>query len=649
MRFSFRKKPRWVDSEALRWTPPQPLTGEPRASKAEPAASNDQAESPQPVILLPAPATQQPQTEPHTDSPPQLAQAAAPPLPANANRAPAWTEARLLIGAGQGLCLYLLLQTRALHLWPGSDPLLFAGLSLPLLLAPLLFLEGLGTMPRTWLSAWCGGAALMLASLGLYHHWRIQGIGQPHAGLALALLCALWLTTAHVWMRAIARTGTLIPAYVTLFDTGWTVAARLCVWAAVTATAWAMLGAGNSAINALRAQFPLLSGTTPSLVILPLVGMASAGAFALTAGGRARAVRAALLTVLTLALPVLIGAALLLPAMMTTMSAWAALGLALALLLALNASYGGGLPRNRWRHGWEGIAPFAMLALLAIAALDLHARVAAFGWTAPRIQAAAIAFALALYALGSAASVLIALGGGRWMQRLEIINPILSLAVVAGCLALASPLADPLKLAVDAQAARLRAGADPDMFDFAWLKNRGGRFGAEALMRLAIGPSPDIARAASAALTAPPDADAPPPSQIGANITVRTPGARLPDALLAQDWVHAPGPVPPCLTKPALACDAWFLDLDGDGAREILLVHGTDARWWASVLKQVGGQWHAAASFASPRCHGLLTALRQGRFQQVAPLPGWRDLLVAGLRITAKQGPAPEPPCPKLN
>jgi hypothetical protein len=71
MRFSFRKKPRWVDSEALRWTPPQPLNGEPRASKAEPAASNDQAESPQPVILLPAPATPQPQAEPQTDSPPR--------------------------------------------------------------------------------------------------------------------------------------------------------------------------------------------------------------------------------------------------------------------------------------------------------------------------------------------------------------------------------------------------------------------------------------------------------------------------------------------------------------------------------------------------------------------------------------------------
>ena len=79
---------------------------------------------------------------------------------------------------------------------------------------------------------------------------------------------------------------------------------------------------------------------------------------------------------------------------------------------------------------------------------------------------------------------------------------------------------------------------------------------------------------------------APPPSQIGANITVRTPGARLPDSLLNRDWSGVAGAVPPCLTKPALACDAWFLDLDRDGTTEILLVYGSDARWWASVMKR---------------------------------------------------------------
>jgi hypothetical protein len=149
-------------------------------------------------------------------------------------------------------------------------------------------------------------------------------------------------------------------------------------------------------------------------------------------------------------------------------------------------------------------------------------------------------------------------------------------------------------------------------------------------------------------LSAPPGTETPPPSQIGANITVRTPGARLPNALLAQDWRPVAAQVPPCLTKPALACDAWFLDLDGDGVREILLVHGNDARWWGSVLKLADGRWRPAARFASPDCRGLLTALRQGRFTEADPLPRWHDLLVAGLRIRAKPLVPVDLPCPPV-
>jgi hypothetical protein len=44
-----------------------------------------------------------------------------------------------------------------------------------------------------------------------------------------------------------------------------------------------------------------------------------------------------------------------------------------------------------------------------------------------------------------------------------------------------------------------------------------------------------------------------------------------------------------------------------------------------------------------------LTALREGRFSDVDPLSGWRDLLVAGLRITAKPTPPADLPCPSSN
>ncbi len=90
------------------------------------------------------------------------------------------------------------------------------------------------------------------------------------------------------------------------------------------------------------------------------------------------------------------------------------------------------------------------------------------------------------------------------------------------------------------------------------------------------------------------------------------------------------------------------MDLDRDGAPEILLVYGTDTRWWASVMKRdVRGDWNPAASFASPACRGTLSAMRKGNLYMVDPAPTWQDLLVAGFRLTAKPGPKPDLPCPK--
>lgn len=650
MRFSFRKEPRWVDSGTLRWTPEVPLGFEP-ASNDDIGWTEDD---------LPEPRAWQPEPELAPDPQPEFAPrprpaprpepvAEASPVPANRNTAPAFTAQRLFIGLAQGAALYLLTQARTHGTWPGSDPYLFTALAMALLFAPLLVLEGLGEIALPLLLGWSAIAAALLASLGLYHHWRIQGPDQSHAGLTLAAMTALALTIAQAGLRAAVKDGKF-PAYTTLFETAWTLAARLSLWAVMTGTAWAFLGSGNSLFNWLRGH-GLHPGGEPSLLILPLVGLASAAAFAMTGGTSwtRRFVKRAALACFTLALPLLTvaGAMLAAKAFAAPPPATVALGCAALLLLAVNASYRGENVRGQWRRISEFLAAFVMAALVAIAALALHARVAEFGWTASRVHAAAVTAMLGLYALGYAGAALISIGGGRWMRPLEKVNIALAPVLVAACLALCSPLADPLKLAVHAQTARLAHGADPAGFDFAWLRAHGGRFGTTALADMLHSPSPEIARDAAVTLSAPPDAEAPPPSQIGANITVRTPGARLPNALLAQDWRPVAGQVPPCLTRPALPCDAWFLDLDGDGAREILLVYGNDARWWGSVLKLADGRWRPAARFASPDCRGLLTALRQGRFTEAAPLPGWRDLLVSGLRISASPAETPQLPCPR--
>ena len=662
----FRKdSPRWV--EALDWTPDRPLRFEPdndnigwtdmplpQAAIPAPAPSVPEPSSEEPTADAPHTLDLTPRVslEPRAELPPPAPEALPDPEPIpqvmrEPRDLPRHSTARLAIGLVQGLGLYALFQSRAHGIWPGHDPLLFAAIAFAGLFAPLVLLEGLGEIPVLLLALWSGIVATLLASLGMYHHWR--GPEQVHAGIALVVLTALMLVTAQGLLRSWCRSG----GYRIYFDTTWTLIARLLIWGAITGLAWALVGSGNSLLNWLRAHYPTFRpAIDPQMLIMPLVALASAAAFDMTAGGSVtkRFTRKAMLACWMVALPALVaGAAILL----TTHLFFAPVGLswslgaALLLLAAINASYRGDAQKGRWRKDCEFAAAFLILALACIAAGSLQLRVDQLGWTATRIHGAAAIAMVGLYGLLYAGAALISIGGGRWMQRLEIVNPLMALLLVAVCLALASPLADPLKLAVSSQAARLERGAvDPALFDFGYLRGEGVRFGQVALAAMMHSPNPDVARGAAVALSAPPGTEAPPPSVIGANITVRTRGARLPGQLLAHDWSHDKAAVPPCLTHPAMTCDAWFLDLDRDGASEILLVHGSDARWWATVMKNGRSGWRPAASFASPACRGSLKAMRAGDLYAVDPAPTWQDLLVAGFRLTAKPAPKADLPCP---
>jgi hypothetical protein len=657
MRFSFSRKntaPRWVDSAALGWVPDKPLDFTPKFA-ADPAPTwTDEDAMPEPKAEVPALfIVPEPAAAPEasvTTAPPETAPL---PRPANSNAAPGLLLPRLVIGLAQGAALFALAQSRDIGLWPGNDPYLYAAFSLALLFAPLVLLEGLGEIEIRLLGLWSGTIACALASLGLYHHWRSQALDTPHSGLALIILTATMLVIAQALFRAALRDGKPLARYATYNDTTWTLAARLVVWAILAGTAWAIFGSGNSLFNWLRAHYPALRlSIDPQIIVLPLVGAASAAAFDIT-NARSftrRAARKILLTCCTVALPMLVllcAAALVANVLLAPVSLAMALGFAALLVIAINASYRDGAPRGAVRRASEFAAAFLVLGLVAVAAFALGARVAAFGWSAGRITACAGTIALGLYGTAYAGAGLISIGGGKWMQRIEGANIALALILLAACLALATPLADPLQLAVTAQGSRLER-IDPALFDFPWLR-RAGRFGTEALAALTHSSNPQVARLATETLAAPPGTDVPPPSQIGANIAVRTPGARLPNTLLQQDWAQNPA-VPPCLTKPTLSCDAWFLDLDGDGRREILLVYGNDARWWATVMKENPSGWTAAATLHSPACSGTLSgslaAMRSQGVTPINPVSAWRDILVAGMRLTPMPAPQADLPCP---
>jgi hypothetical protein len=292
------------------------------------------------------------------------------------------------------------------------------------------------------------------------------------------------------------------------------------------------------------------------------------------------------------------------------------------------------------------LAVIALLPLVGIAAYALSLRVGQYGWTPERIIACACVLVAACYALGYAIAVL---ANRPWLKWLEITNVSTAFVVLAVLLALFSPIADPARISVADQVARLEAGSiSPDQFDFAFLRFQSGRFGLDALERLKTkqdGPNAlRIADQARVALlwknTSEARRKAPlpiTPQQRAANITVIYPkGQFLPDAFLQQDWSAMPQRYryPNCLTADVFAfCEAMMVDLDGDGGPEIILL-GVGAE--AAAFKQSENQWILLGNITNTGCKGVRDALREGKFE-IATLE-LKELAVAGQSLRVQSG-----------
>ena len=142
-----------------------------------------------------------------------------------------------------------------------------------------------------------------------------------------------------------------------------------------------------------------------------------------------------------------------------------------ALIVLLNAAYqDGGSPNAHLRllHRWTGRATAPGPPLTALAIWGLGQRIGEHGLTPSRIIAAACCLIAACYSLGYAFA---ALRPGRWLARLEPTNIATGVLVVAVIVALFSPIADPARISVDDQLARLENGASsPEKFDYQFLR-----------------------------------------------------------------------------------------------------------------------------------------------------------------------------------
>ncbi len=574
---------------------------------------------------------------------------------------------RVLVGAIQGLALYLLYLAVDGKQWPATDGLVFAPTLMVAVFVPLLVSMGLGSLRARTLAIWKASAIAVLAGLGVYDIYRgeisawssWQGIVAPEARifpsslLMTATVTGLFIT--HSLIAAADGEGRLIAPYPKCFAVAWKQALQLVLAAGFVGLFWLLLWLGAGLFALIKLEF-FRKLIEHRWFAIPATTLAIAGALHVTDVRAAfvDGIRTLKLTLLSWLLPLaslIVGGFLVslpftgLQALWDTRHATALLLTAgAALVLLINAAYQEGEPGHQVARGFRlagSLAAVALLPVTIIAAYALLLRIRQYGWTTDRVFVAAFLGVLAVHAVGYATAVV---SRGPWLKRMERSNVLAAVVTIAVLLCLFSPVVDPVRIAVADQVARLADGrTPPDKFDYVYLRFDGGRYGRVALetLKARTGGPQDVAiaeradRALKMTNRYMGNAVAPPTTEtLAANITVYPAGRSLPDGFVTTAWDKpAPfGGVPQCLTQAAAKCDAFFVDVDGDGSAEILIVAPTGYPQNALFKSDADGKWQKVGSFAGTlRCDPTIAALKAGAVKPVPPL--WPDLEVAGKRF----------------
>jgi len=478
-----QKRPRWVDKPEFDWTPQPPLLIEPPASPWD---------AKEPVIIDFA--QRAPAFVPANDTVP-------PSLPDRVSRAlvrafdqlvaHAWQlcrhpgqaagrlalpaiAPRLAIGLGQGLLLSLLIFARDAG---SGSKIILAGLIMAATFAPLALVQGLGRIPLQPLLLWTGLTAIGLVGLGAYHAWRITGADPGHTGLWLAAMVTGFLFIGQALLLAHARSEPL--RYAVLYESSWRLVMETLLCGLIALCAWTLCK--------FSAHLFAPQASLPRAFAIPLMTLCLAAASELRAGTLLHLMKRSAVVVFAFLLPPLIFFATVI-ILFGALSRWqpplTLCGLqGLLLVIGINASYrGGGEWRPLWRRRAEFVAAFLLPPLALLGALALYARIAQYGFTGPRVIATALMLLFCAYALAYAGAALISLGGGRWMARIERANLTMAFVIMSLFATLASPLGDPVRLAVANQNWRMLHGrVAPETFDYAYLRQSGLRFGRAVL------------------------------------------------------------------------------------------------------------------------------------------------------------------------
>lgn len=546
---------------------------------------------------------------------------------------------RLAVGLAQGLTLYGLHRAGELKVWPATDAPLFAASSLAVAFAPLVVLAGLGHLRRSTLAVWFVAAAAVCAIFAGYRAMTAAtGTDDGFPNFPSGLAAAAFLFIAHHLIVPADADRTWVAPYRAYFDRAWLDSVQLGLAIAFTGAFWLVLGLG-AALFALIGikQFGTFIGHDWFYFPATAVMFATGVHLADIRVGLTRGLRTVALILLSWLLPLMsvIAVAFVVALPFTGLAAlWrsgASTGVLLSamavLILLINAAYQDGDHPAPGVQKWAARATALALAGLAgVAAYGIALRIGEHGLTPQRILAGACALVAGGYAAGYAYA---AVRPGRWMRRLEATNIAAAPLILVIVFALFTPLADPARLSVDDQVARLERGrtkvAD---FDFRFLRFDAGGYGLTALRRLAVqttGPRAAAIRMAAGEALKRDNRYAAEPVTGAARLATYPQGVVVPPELIAQ---LENGDRQACLTE---ACDAYVLDLDGDGLSDVVIKGPYQMSVYARI--DPNGLWIKRGTLTGLSCGDTLAALRAGKAVPTAPQWKGRDLVAGGERL----------------
>ncbi|WP_342064822.1 DUF4153 domain-containing protein [Cupriavidus sp. OTU4895] len=574
---------------------------------------------------------------------------------------------RVLVGAGQGILLYSLYRAAQDHSALARD-YVFAPMLLAALMIPPVAILGFSQLRAPRLVFWCVLLAAVVAMLGFHDAWRhidpagVELARARYPSTHVAFIAATIMFIAYAIVVAADTAGTYLAPYPAYFRIGWKIGIQGHLAALFAAVLYLVLWIGAELFELLGLRF-LETLLRQAWFNIPVLTMAFAAGLHITdvRDEFVRGVRTLVLTLLSWVLPLLVALLLgflvtlavrgLAPLWATRSAATLLLGAAALLVVLINAVYKSGLaegPVPRVLRLATSAACLILVPLVCIAGYALFLRIQQYGLTERRVLTAAALLLAGCYAVGYAWA---ALERNAGMLRIASTNVLTACLTVVVLVALYTPVADPARLSVKSQVARLEAGRiAPDKFDFHYLKAHAGRYGREALARLVAeggGPNAEAIRRHAASATRPPAlGELPDAKAIASLIDQRTPGRPVPASFFDNAWGDAAARqfLPGCLMARTKRCDAFVVDfLPGSGGNVVLMeVNRQDAQVFA---READGIWRRAARFqVRAECaDAVRESMARGTYAQVPQALPQIDMGDQVVRLLpAESGP---PPC----